>query len=297
MTGKKPTKTLDVIAAAQGRELVIAGELVDIQFPAGVGLSLRAAKTFLAMLEHAGTKIADDVEHAAPLRQIVPGGHRATDDLDEIIQELHRTTIRLTYVDRSGQRRRKSTVLVADVDRPLDTDLAEIRWRYSNGVRNLVQASSHWAAIRTQAVLAMEGKYSPWLYQLAALHAGRREVSRDWSLDELRERLGATAPSMKRWPDFRRFALEPAVAEVNHLTGVRVEWQPVKRGRTVVAVRLACWRKEAQELEEAAAELDRPRVGRRARRDGTVEQLAEEQAALRREIEESLAALPPRVVK
>jgi hypothetical protein len=288
----KRTKTIDVITAAKDRELIVAGELVDMHFPKGAGLSLRAAKAWVAMLDHAGAQILDDIEHTAPLREIVKGWHQSSHELEEIVQELHQTTISLTYVDRSGLRRRKSTVLVADIDRPLDTDAAEIKWRYSNGVRQLVKNSHHWAAISARAVYAMECKYSPWLYQLAALHAGRREVSRDWPLHELRERLGVTAPSLRRWQDFKRVVLEPAVAEVNHLTGVRIDWQPVKRGRTVVAVRLACWCKDDKEIKEAAAEQARPRPGRKARRQGTVEQIAEEQATLRREIEESLASLP-----
>lgn len=283
---ERKTPTLDVIAAAKGHELVIAGEMVDLEFPAGTGLSLRAAKAFLAMLDLAGARIADDVEHSAPLREIVPGGHRATEDLEGIVDELHGTKIKFTYVDRAGQRRRKSTVLVAEVDRPLDTDTAEIRWRYSNAVRQLVRMSHHWAAIQTQAVMAMECKYSPWLYQLVALHAGRRAVSQEWPLNDLRARLGATAPSLKRWQDFKRWVLEPAVAEINHLTGVRVDWLPVKRGRAVVAVQMACMRKQAEDIAETAVELSRHKVGRRARRDGLVEELVEE----RRQIAAALDA-------
>lgn len=296
MTGKKPTKTLDVIAAANGKgEVVVPGEVAEIHFPKGASLSLLASKLFVQLLDVAGAKVCEPVEHRTTLESL-NWSHRETAEIEETVRELQRTIVELT-VGTSRGKVRKSGPILTDVTRPADTSVGELVWEFSKTFRSVVRNSTHWAAISARAVLAMEGKYSPWLYQLAALHAGRREVSRDWPLHELRARLGATAPSLRRWPDFRRFALEPAVAEVNHLTGVRVEWQPVKRGRTVVAVRLACWRKEAQELEEAAAELARPRVGRRARRDGTVEQLAEEQAALRREIEESLAALPPLPIK
>lgn len=283
---KKPTQTLDVIAATQGKdELIVPGELVDIHFPAGAGLSLRAAKAWVAMMELAGLQIVEDVEHSAPLREVVPGGHRGLDDLEAIVQELHQTTISLTYVDRQGLRRRKSTVLVADIDRPLDTDAAEIRWRYSNGVRGLVRHSKHWAGISARAVYAMECKYSPWLYQLVALHAGRKNVVRDWSLEELRVRLGATAQSLGRWADFRRWALEPAVAEINQLTGVRLSWAPIKRGRSVTGVRITCVRKETADLAEADTELHRTRDGRAARRAGKVEHIVGLEDRLRASLE------------
>ncbi|MBF0307416.1 MAG: replication initiation protein [Alphaproteobacteria bacterium] len=182
---------------------------------------------------------------------------------------------------------------MTDIERDVDAATGELVWRFSRTFREIVKNSTHWASISARAVMEMECKYSPWLYQLCALHAGRRQVTRDWPLAVLRERLGASAPSMQRWQDFKRYALEPAVAEVNHLTGIAVTWAPVKIGREVVAVRLACSRKQPPEIAAAAAEINRPRVGRRARRAGTVEQIASEQGARRRAIAEELAALPP----
>ncbi len=150
----------------------------------------------------------------------------------------------------------------------------------------------HWAAISARAVLAMECKYSPWLYQICALHAGRERVSHEWGLDDLRERLGASAPSLRRWQDFKRYVLEPAVAEVTHLTGLGVAWEPIKHGRRVVGIRLFTWRKAQDELDAAATELDQPRVGRKARRENLTERIVDERARLRRRIVEDFEALP-----
>lgn len=295
MTSKKPTKTLDVIAAVKGKgEVVVAGEVAEIHFPKGASLSLLASKLFVQLLDVAGAKVCEPGEHRTTLESL-NWSHRETAEIEETVRELQRTIVELT-VDTSRGKVRKSGPVLTDVARDLDATTGELVWEFSKTFRNVVRNSKHWAAISARAVLLMEGKYSPWLYQLAALHAGRREVSRDWPLHELRERLGATAPSLRRWINFRNFVLEPAVAEVNHLTGVRIDWQPVKRGRTVVAVRLACWRKDDKEIKEATAEQARPRPGRKVRREGKVEEVAAEKEEIRRMIDRSLASpLPPSI--
>ena len=64
-------------------------------------------------------------------------------------------------------------------------------------------------------------------------------------------------------PDFRRRVPEPAVAEVNHLTGVVVMWEPVRKGR-------------------------------KARRENTVESIEAEALALRRQLAADLEATWPK---
>jgi len=57
-------------------------------------------------------------------------------------------------------------------------------------------------------------------------------------------------------------------------------YQPLKQGRRVAGVRLAWALKDRSELVAAQKELERPRVGRKARRAGLVENLAEERHRL-----------------
>ena len=140
----------------------------------------------------------------------------------------------------------------------------------------------------------MECKYSPWLYQLAALHAGRERVFEDWDLADLRERLGARSASLRRWQDFKRRVLDPACAEINQLTGIGVAWEPIKYGRKVMGVRLSTWRKGAAEIAEADAEIARHRAGRKERRNEMVERIVEERASWSRETEAKLAELNAR---
>ena len=292
---KTLTKTTAVIRAADDKpdEVIVAGEVAEIRFPKGASLSLLASKLFVQLLDAAGADVTEDRAHRATLRSL-NWSHRELGELEDVIDELHATKVSLTVNSRNGRRRRTGLVL-ADVERPEDaTSQGEIEWWFSRTFRAVIANSRHWAAISARAVLAMECKYSPWLYQLAALHAGRDRVSEDWELADLRERLGASAPTLRRWQDFKRHVLEPAAAEINHLTGIGVAWEPIKRGRKVVGVRLSTWRKGREEIAAAAAELERHRAGRKERREGLVERLDAEREETRREIRVKLAAINER---
>ena len=289
---EKRTSTLEVIAAAAGKggEVIVAGEVADIRFPKGSGLSLLAAKLFVQLLERAGADVVNSHEHRTSLESL-NWAHRDLQNIEDAVDELHGTRVSLTVETPRGRRRLSGSIL-AHVDRPAEGYAGELLWEFSKTFRAVVKRSHHWAAISARAVLAMECKYSPWLYQICALHAGRERASHEWELDDLRERLGASAPSLRRWQDFKRYVLEPAVAEVNHLTGLGVAWEPIKHGRRVVGIRLFTWRKAQDELDAAAAELDQPRIGRKVRRDDLTEQIVDRRTRLRRQIAEEFQALP-----
>lgn len=289
---EKRTSTLEVIAAAagKGREVIVAGEVADIRFPKGGGLSLLAAKLFVQLLERAGADVVNSHEHRTSLESL-NWAHRDLQNIEDAVDELHGTRVSLT-VETSRGRQRLSGPILAHVERPAEGYAGELLWEFSKTFRAVVKRSHHWAAISARAVLAMECKYSPWLYQICALRAGRERVSHEWDLDDLRERLGASAPSLHRWIAFRQRVLEPAVAEINHLTGLGIAWEPIKHGRRVVGIRLFTWRKAQDELDAAAAELDQPRVGRKARREGLTERIIDQRARLRRRIAEDFQALP-----
>lgn len=289
---KKPTRTLDVIAAAhaKGVETVVAGEVAEIHFPKGGGLSLLASKLFVQLLDAAGARVCEQGRHQTTMESL-NWSHRDLAAIEETVRELQRTIVSLTVNTPRG-RLRKSGQILTDVDREEDNPVGELIWEFSNTFRAVIRNSRHWAAISARAVLAMECKYSPWLYQIAALHAGRERAYQDWTLDDLRGRLGASAPSLRNWQPFKQFVLEPAIAEINHLTGIGVAWEPIKYARRVVAVRLFSWRKSKEELDAAVTELNRHRAGRKERRTSLAGQIAEERASLRRKLAAELQALP-----
>lgn len=269
--------------------IVAAGEIADMRFVAGSALSLRAAKLFCLLIQEAGIAVADQVQHRIPYAVLNETFHRSRDELVEAVQELHTTTVSVQLVSRQGRTYVKSGPILSDVEREPDSlDDAEIRFEFSPAMRRVIADSTHWAAVSRRAVLAFESRYSLRLYMHIGLRVNRRQVSEDLTLDELRDVLGVPDGTFRRWQDLRRFAIDRAVDEINQLAGFTAAYMTLKRGRRVVGVRLAWGHKATDDLVETQRELDRPRVGRTARRSRLVETIADE----RYRLAESLANAP-----
>ncbi len=286
----KPT-TLDAVRMhrADADAIVAAGELVELRFVSGNALSLRAAKLFCLLIQEAGVAVADQVQHRIPYAVLNETFHRSRDELADAVMELHSTVVCVRLVSRQGRPYTKSGPILSDVEREPDSlDDAEVRFEFSPAMRRVIADSTHWAAVSRRAVLSFESRYSLALYMFLALRANLRKTAEDISLDDLRAMLGLSGDTLSRWQDMRRFVLDRAFAEINHLAGFHAAYQPVKRGRRIVGVTLAWCLKDRADLVKATKELDRPRVGRTARRAGLVETIAAE----RHRLAESLANAP-----
>lgn len=269
--------------------IVAAGELVEMRFVSGNTLSLRAAKLFCLLIQEAGIAVADQMQHRLPYSVLNTTFHKSRDELAEAIAELHSTVVSVKLVSRQGRPYLKSGPILSDVERePDDLDGAEIRFEFSPALRRVIADSTHWASISRRAVLSFESRYSLRLYLWLSLRANLRKMSEDVSLDDLRALLGVPSQALPRWQDVKRRALDPAIAEINQLAGFHTSYLPLKQGRRVAGVSLSWGLKDRAELVKAAKELDRPRVGRKARRAGLVETIAQE----RHRLAESLANAP-----
>ena len=275
--------TLDAIRMhrADADAIVAAGEVVDLRFVSGSSLSLRAAKLFCLLIYEAGVRVAEPVQHKIPYASLNETLHQSRDELVDAINELHGTVVSVQLVGNDGRPYTKSGSILSDVEREPDgLDDAEIRVEFSPAMRRVIADSSHWAAVSRRAVLAFSSKYALRLYLYLGLRVNLRKSSEVIALDDLREILGVPANRFGRWQDLRRFALERAVAEINQLAGFTVAYRPIKRGRRIAEIELAWGHKAAPDLIETQRELDRPRVGRTARRDGVVETIAQERHML-----------------
>lgn len=81
-------------------------------------------------------------------------------------------------------------------------------------------------------VLPMRSSYSVRLYELLKSYSGLKQ-RQEFDIDDLKARIAAP---YDRFPDFRRYALEKAVKEINEFTDIEVSWEPIRRGRKVVKV-------------------------------------------------------------
>lgn len=102
-------------------------------------------------------------------------------------------------------------------------------------------------------VLPMNCQYAPRLYELLKSY---QKNNRMWffQLDELKQKLGCE--NYKRFPDFRRWVLEPAVEEINKYTDLNVKpiFKKEGRGGKVVRIDFLMAEKSKPKLQDAIYE-------------------------------------------
>lgn len=275
---KPPPRTLDAVRSYRDHPdaIIEAGEMVDMRFPAGGKMSLRGAKLFHLLVQAAGVDVAEAKNHRITLAALNETFHLSVSELIDLVDELHTTTLKLRLTDPKGRQYTKSGPILSDVEREDEEEhQAELRFEFSATLRKAISNSTHWAVISKRAVLAFESRYALRLYTVLSLRAGMRKTSQDYTLEELREILGVPDGKLKEWRNLRAKALERAVAEINHLAGFHAGFVPIIRRRKIVGVTLTWGTKDAAARVEAMKELDRPRVGRKTRREGRVEHLVE----------------------
>ena len=289
----KQSRTLDAIRNFSDHPdaIVEAGEVADMRFPAGGRMSLRGAKLFHLLIQTAGVDVAEPIMHRLTLASLNQTFHVAVPELIDLVDELHTTTLKLRLTDSNGRTYTKSGPILSDVEREDEGQAqAELRFEFSPALRKAIANSNHWAVISKRAVLSFESKYSLRLYTILSLRAGLRKTADDFSMDELREMLGVPDGRLTVWKDFRRRALEKAISEINHLAGFHAGFIPLKRGRKIIGVRLTWGLKDYDARADALRELDRPRVGRKERREGRVERILELEGLQREDLATALTA-------
>ena len=257
-------------------DLVASGHQVDMVFKRGQKtLSLRAQKIWHLLVKKAGVRLGEEAPHRIDLSEFRALGHLPLEARLDALRELQMTIVEVTQW-KDGKRGTASGPLLSYVWRP-DDDQGSIEWQFSPALKLIFANSDHWAILSKRAVMAFESRYSLRLYEIIALRSGLdHKTAETFPLEELRDRLGVPVGKLEEWFDFRRFALEAAIAEVNHLAGFTVSYEPVKRGRSVAAVKLSWGEKSPPERKATKRELDGHKAGRKARRAGTVESVINE---------------------
>lgn len=225
------------------------------------------------MIARAGGALAEDRMHEmrlSDIRKIKGLQNHDKASLIPLFREIRAATF--SFDDPVKKQARIGGFLdTANIDYKYD-DHGEIkvRWWFSRLFCEVAEKSDHWAIMDRQTVFTLKSKYSILLFQyLASLVNLDYRNSEVLALSDLRSVLSVADGKLSSWNDLNRYALKPAIAEINQLSRFKVEVKLIKDGRHVDAVRLV-WQHKP-DLSETKAELGRPKVGRKARRDGSAE--------------------------
>lgn len=236
--------------------------------------SLRALKLMHLMIGTAGGRMADDIMHQMRLSDVkkIDGMQNHTrQTIVPLFAELRAATIIHDDVEKMrvtiGGLLDETTV---DYRHEISGDIL-ISWGFGRTFRRMAAESNHWAILDRQAVFHLGSKYSVLLFQhIASLQNLKHVTSKRFSVAEIRSVLGVPDGKLAQFSNLNLRALKPAISEINSdLTRLHLTATYHKIGRTVAEVEIAWEVKE--DLSKVKAELDRPKVGRKARRDGTAE--------------------------
>ena len=260
-----PFRTLD--ARPDEQSLIKPGELIDVVEMAPLTFTDR--RIYNQLLDHSWDMIDKPVEHVIAKKEL-RGSHNANDRVGESIERLMGAIVkvRVTRNDRTEIQR----VQLLGGNSEQETPDGMVRYEFPPALRKILKNSTVFARLQKEVMFALSSKYSLALYEMLQKRGNLKWKSHeDLPLTDFREFLGVPKGKLMLWADLRRYAIEPAVTEVNGLSDYQVEITPQKQGRKITSVRMTWWRKDHQALDTVMYELDQPRVGRKARINGTAE--------------------------
>ena len=276
-----PGRAMRVAAALQakgGEEFAKPGSIVEIKFVKGQSLSLTASRLLALMILTAGGDAWEDRPHRmrkADIRR----GHKGNERISDMLEELHRT---LFAIDDRSWRGKKATLrfslISSSREEAEDTDGADagwIEWEFTPDARKLIQESESYAVLNRQAVLGFRSSYALKLYEIGSLRLHRRQSTWKGDMAALRAALGISPDVYKDFAQLRRKVLEKAKAEIDQLAHFRVEWKEIRQGRTVTEIEFRFEPKDAPAQIATVDEIERHSTGRKARREETVETIAD----------------------
>lgn len=282
MTGENagnPPKRKDSVGTLRTLELTpVPGEMLKpaelIDIDGATGLTLSARRLYNLLIAHAfGPDMGKEGQEWTIRIAELRGTHKGNERLEDSILALMKTivTVRLP----NGATRRVALLGGNDMGDPERTH-GTLTYSFDKRLVPLLRESSVFGKLELAVMHAFTTKYGLALYEALARRVRlKSKFFEEFNLDAFREILGVPPDKLSTFSNLKLRAITPAVDEINAIASFGCKIEPVKTGRKVTHVRVYWWRKDIEELKQAYAELQRPRVGRRARISGEIDQLVD----------------------
>lgn len=270
-------KTIEVAAdrAYDQSKTVLPAEMARGTYMQNVP-GLAALKLMHLMIGTAGGRMADDVRHEmrlSDIRAIDGMKHHDRASLTPLFAELAAAVLI------SDDKEKQAVTIGGLVDEAhidyrheVSGDLL-VTWTFRSMFKRMAAESNHWAILDRQTVFHLSSKYAVMLFQhVASLSNLDRISAKTFTVAELRALLGVAEGKLARFADLNKWALTPAISEINQLSRLTLTATPNKIGRTVASVTIAWEVKD--DPAPAKRELQGHSTGRKARRNGTAETVA-----------------------
>ena len=279
MTDSEKTRVLTLDIKPRSREAIKPAELIQVSGHHELTLNARRAITILWYSAHT-QGVTEGRDYTIEIDDLKPDGHKGYEMVEEAIEALMRTILTLRLPD--GKTRRVQFLGGNDLDDP-DRPAGVLTYSFDKRLIEVLRDSTIWGKIALPVLMAFTSKYAVSLYEnLAQFSNLSKKTFQDYTLDEFRDLLGVSPGRYRTFGELNKHVIKPAVAEVNGLAPFGLSVVPVKQGKRVVQIKVGWWAKDSSALGAAWNEMQRSKVGRRARIGGTDEHVAEPQLSISR---------------
>lgn len=265
-SSRKRTPTLE-LTPGYG-EMLKPAELIDID--GNTELTLAARRMYNVLIAHAfGPDLGKEgTEFTIELGEL-RGAHKGNERIEDSLLALMKTIVTVRLPE--GRTRRVALLGGNDIDDP-ERPRGTLSYSFDRRLVPLLRESTVFGKLELEVMRAFSTKYALALYEAVARRVRLSSIfSEVFPLPAFRELLGVPDGKLTTYGNLNLKAIKPAVAEINAMASFGCAVEPVKLARKVTAVRVSWWMKDIEELKAAFAEVQRPRVGRKARISGTDE--------------------------
>jgi len=270
---EKRLRTLDL--KANPNELLKPGELIDVRGTQKLKLSDRqvynklVANAFGPQMGEQGACFQIAIKE---LRQNHKGNERLKPTLIRLMGSVVETT------NARGGDLLFNLLGTCDLDNENRVD-GILKYSFDPRLVAIMRDSVTFGKLQLKVMGAFQSKYSLALYEFGVLRV--RLDYKSWeemTLEEFREIMGVEAGKLVAYSSLRQRVIETALEEVNAFAEFQMWVRPRKTGRMVTHVAIGWEWKSHERQDEAFRELNRPRVGRKARIRGEVTAIREYEA-------------------
>jgi hypothetical protein len=244
--------------------MIKPGELIDIVEVTPLKLSDR--RIYNLLIRHAWDRIEEPVEHAIAKKKL-RGSHNVNARVDESVLRLMGAVAEIRAEADGEASVLRVQLLGSNVEHCRRDGM--LYYRFPAELRRVIKESRVFARLQTDVMFALSSKYGLALYEMIQKRGNLDYIwFEDFPLERLRALLGVPPGKLTGFKNLNRWALQPAMAEVNALSEFGVEAVALFEGRRVVAVRLA-WRRKSEAKTKAAFATLRDRLPNPVRGVGT----------------------------
>lgn len=232
-------------------------------------LTLNARRSITMLWHNAHMQgIQEGKDYTIEIDELKPDGHKGYEMVEEAILALMSTILTIRLPD--GKIRRVQFLGGNDLDDP-DRSAGILIYSFDKRIVEILRDSSIWGKIALPVLMAFTSKYSVSLYENVSQWVNlTRKTYQETTLEDFRDLLGVEQDKYPAFGALNKHVIKNVMQEVNALAPFSVTILPVKTGKKVTHVRIGWWSKSKDELDAAWREVNRSKVGRKARLSGQV---------------------------